>query len=195
MVFFFGRGNPCRDLPHDRRSRRARSAIQAASASAASAITHSRACAAARPRPASPRVSATNRTPRDFTSAAYRGMLDGSIEERAVPQCPSCAEAVESRHRYCPWCAAPLRRKLVEFFAPHQGIAGDAQALRVSRYLDGDPARRHTRLSIWDGDRAVSAISLDEAETSRLSRFLGDVRTAAPAVGDDAPTMRLDRTG
>jgi len=51
-------------------------------------------------------------------------------------------------------------------------IEGRARALRVSRYLGGDPAQRHTRLSIWDTDRAVSAISLDPGETRRLSRFL-----------------------
>jgi hypothetical protein len=112
-------------------------------------------------------------------------------EERAVPHCPSCAEAVENRHRYCPWCATPLRSKLVEFFAPHPGIADDARALRVSRYFGGESAQRHTRLSVWDGDSAVSAISLDEAETRRLSRFLGEER---PAVAADAPTARLDRT-
>jgi len=91
-----------------------------------------------------------------------------------VPDCPSCAQPVESRHRYCPWCAAPLRSKLVEFFAPHPLIEGRARALRVSRYLGGDPAQRHTRLSIWDTERAVSAISLDPGETRRLSRFLAE---------------------
>jgi hypothetical protein len=100
-------------------------------------------------------------------------MLEWSIERSAqVPDCPSCAELVESRHRYCPWCAAPLRSKLVEFFAPHPLIDGRARALRVSRYLGGNPDERHTRLSIWDTDRAVSAISLDPGETRRLSRFL-----------------------
>jgi hypothetical protein len=100
-------------------------------------------------------------------------MLERSIERSVqVPDCPSCAQPVESRHRYCPWCAAPLRSKLVEFFAPHPLIEGRARALRVSRYLGGDPSQRHTRLSIWDTDRAVSAISLDPGETRRLSRFL-----------------------
>jgi hypothetical protein len=113
-------------------------------------------------------------------------MLNASIKGARVLHCPSCAEAVESRHRYCPWCAAPLRRKLVEFFAPHPGIGGDAEALRVSRYLGGQPDQRHTRLSVWDGQRAVAAISLDEAESRRLSRFLseggGPQRSATDAV-------------
>jgi hypothetical protein len=105
-----------------------------------------------------------------------------------VPHCPSCAEPVDRRHRFCPWCAAPVRRKLVEFFAPHPGIAGDAVALRVSHYLSGETSERHTRLSIWNGERAVSAVSLDEAETRRLARFLNEAGSAAP-VGDDTAVM------
>jgi hypothetical protein len=85
---------------------------------------------------------------------------------------------VEERFRYCPWCAAPLRRKLVELFAPHPGIdAGDVHALRVSRYLD-DPAQ--TRLSVWDGRQAVAAVSLDPAETARLARFLTTAERCDP---------------
>ena len=86
--------------------------------------------------------------------------------------CPTCRHDVEPAWRFCPWCAAPQRTKLVEFFAPHPLIEGRARALRVSRYLGGEPSQRHTRLSIWDTDRAVSAISLDPGETRRLSRFL-----------------------
>jgi len=116
-------------------------------------------------------------------------MLGGSIERSVqVPDCPSCAQPVESRHRYCPWCAAPLRSKLVEFFAPHPLIEGRARALRVSRYLGGDPDQRHTRLSIWDTDRAVSAISLDPGETRRLGRFLTDGEGGRP---DEATTETM----
>jgi hypothetical protein len=75
---------------------------------------------------------------------------------------------VEQRFRYCPWCAAPLRRKLVEFFPAHPRDAG--KALRVSRYVDEDP---HVRFSVWDETgRAESAVSVDEYEASRLARFL-----------------------
>jgi hypothetical protein len=119
-------------------------------------------------------------------------MLGASIQGARVSHCPSCAQAVESRHRYCPWCAAPLRRKLVEFFAPHPGINGDAQALRVSRYLGGQADQRHTRLSVWDGERAVAAISLDEAETRRLSRFLGESRGPWQST-TDADTTEIQR--
>ena len=139
--------------------------------------------------PASASASTPNRTPRDFTTAAYRGILEPSIKERPVPQCPSCAEPVDRRHRFCPWCAAPLRRKLVEFFAPHPEIDGDAVALRVSRYLGGESGQRHTRLSIWDDERAVSAISLDDGETRRLARFL-DEAAATRALDDTAVLAR-----
>ena len=117
-------------------------------------------------------------------------MLKRSIERSAqVPDCPSCAQPVESRHRYCPWCAAPLRSKLVEFFAPHPLIEGRARALRVSRYLGGAPSQRHTRLSIWDTDRAVSAISLDPGETRRLGRFLTEAEGGAGTDGSTTETM------
>jgi hypothetical protein len=117
-------------------------------------------------------------------------MLEWSIERSAqVPDCPSCAQPVESRHRYCPWCAAPLRSKLVEFFAPHPLIEGRARALRVSRYLGGERSQRHTRLSIWDTDRAVSAISLDPAETRRLSRFLTEGEGGGRGDGSTTDTM------
>jgi predicted amidophosphoribosyltransferase len=41
--------------------------------------------------------------------------------------CAHCTGQVEEEHRFCPWCAAPQRRKLVEFFAPHPAVDGDAQ--------------------------------------------------------------------
>jgi hypothetical protein len=107
------------------------------------------------------------------------------MPEAPVPNCQGCGHTVEERFRYCPWCAAPLRRKLVEFFAPHPGLAaGGIRALRVSRYLD-DPA--HTRLSLWDGERALAAISLDPPETARLARFL----TAAESCDEGADTRPM----
>jgi hypothetical protein len=101
-----------------------------------------------------------------------------------MPHCPTCAGAVESRHRYCPWCAAPLRRKLVELFRPHPELGDAERALRVSRYLGGDV--RHTRISIWDTDRAACAISLDDDETARLATFL-----SAPSTPDTAETQPM----
>jgi hypothetical protein len=94
-------------------------------------------------------------------------------EEAQVQGCGRCGRRIDGRYRFCPWCAAPLRAKLVEFFRPHPGIdPGEARALRVSRYLGVRPEERHVRFSVWDDDTAESVISLDEAEADRLARFL-----------------------
>jgi hypothetical protein len=85
-----------------------------------------------------------------------------------MTRCRQCSGTVESRHRFCPWCAAPQRRKLVEFFRAHPRDAD--KALRVSRYLTDDP---HVRFSVWDEDGiATAAISLEESEARRLASFL-----------------------
>ena len=89
---------------------------------------------------------------------------------------------MERNHRFCPWCAAPQRLKIVDFFRGHAEIEGDrGRALRVSRYL-GAGEERHVRFSVWDdaGEtaRATAALSLDEEEAARLARFL--VETEAP---------------
>ena len=83
-------------------------------------------------------------------------------------RCAGCGSEVEPRFRFCPWCAAPQRRKLVEFFRAHPRDAG--RALRVSHYLGEE---RHVRFSVWD-ERGVAeaAISLEEEEAARLARFL-----------------------
>jgi hypothetical protein len=69
--------------------------------------------------------------------------------------------------RYCPWCAEPQRRKLVEFF---RGADADTRkALRVSRYL---PEQR-VRFSVWDeSGTARAAVSLDDKEAARLAAYL-----------------------
>lgn len=107
-----------------------------------------------------------------------------------MPVCGSCAGEVEASFRYCPWCAAPVRRKLVEFF-PGRPVAGEiGKALRVSRYFrDGDEAG-HVRFSVWNETGVAKAVvSLEEAEAVRLAEFvLGSV----PAVrAEDAVTERL----
>jgi hypothetical protein len=85
-----------------------------------------------------------------------------------VNACAQCGGAVEKRFRFCPWCAAPLRHKFVEFFRAHPRDAG--KALRVSRYVNDDP---HVRFSVWDETgRVESAVSVDEHEASRLAHFL-----------------------
>jgi Lon protease-like protein len=85
-----------------------------------------------------------------------------------VESCPHCGGRIEERFRFCPWCAGPLRRKLVEFFPAHPRDAG--KALRVSRYVDEDP---HVRFSVWDETgRVEAAVSVDELEAGRLAHFL-----------------------
>ena len=102
--------------------------------------------------------------------------------------CSRCSGPIEAPFRYCPWCAAPQRLKLVEFFRPHERIEVDrGRSLRVSRYVDSRPDRRHVRFSVWNdaGDRAEAevAISLDEDEAWRLSQFLRDSAEPRPAPG------------
>jgi hypothetical protein len=81
--------------------------------------------------------------------------------------CRRCAGALEPTFRFCPWCAAPQRQKMVEFFRPHPHDAG--RALRVSRYFGDEP---QVRFSVWDDGVAQAAVSLEEDETMRLTRFL-----------------------
>ena len=114
-------------------------------------------------------------------------------------ECPRCEGWIEERFRFCPWCAAPQRRKLVEFFAASSRIESDVgKALRVSRYLvDG-----HVRFSIWRSDAAVEAVSLEEREAERLAEFLTTPtgrdrprlrRVAARAMSGVRPWTRLER--
>jgi hypothetical protein len=86
--------------------------------------------------------------------------------------CRVCSGKLEGDYRYCPWCAAPQRAKLVEFFG---GTGEDAgRALRVSRYVD----ERHVRFSVWDeSGTAEAVVSIDEPEAQRLAAFLRPGRT------------------
>jgi len=79
---------------------------------------------------------------------------------------------VQDEFRFCPHCGKAQRTKIVEYFRGHPDV-GDG-GLRVSVYLT-EP--RHARLSVWRGEEAQAAISLDPGETGRLVRFL---RTTAP---------------
>jgi hypothetical protein len=103
-----------------------------------------------------------------------------------VAECAACGGRVEESFRFCPWCAAPQRLKLVEFFRGFAVTERDrGKALRVSRYLGGP--ERHVRFSVWSGEGvAEAAVSLDERETRRLRRFL-----AAPGV--PLPRRRASR--
>jgi hypothetical protein len=98
-----------------------------------------------------------------------------------VRVCAECHGELESAFRFCPWCAAPQRSKLVEFFRAHP--RDDGKALRVSRYLTDE----HVRFSVWSVEGVVeAAVSLDEDEADRLSLFL-----AAPEVNRPRPLDRI----
>ena len=85
-----------------------------------------------------------------------------------MARCRGCGGSVADAFRFCPWCSAPQRRKLVELFRAHPSDRD--KALRVSRYLTDDP---QVRFSVWDESGvATAAISLDEDETRRLAAFL-----------------------
>jgi hypothetical protein len=97
-----------------------------------------------------------------------------------MAQCRHCGRPTDVRHRFCPWCAAPQRRKLVEFFFGADQDAG--RAIRVSRYL---PERR-VRFSVWDeAGTARAAVSLDEEEAGRLASFIGPAPSRASRIVDE----------
>lgn len=84
-----------------------------------------------------------------------------------MTRCRHCGGDTAAAYRYCPWCATPQRRKLVEFFVGADQDAG--RAIRVSRYL---PERR-VRFSVWDETgTARAAVSLDEEEAGKLAAFI-----------------------
>jgi len=107
-----------------------------------------------------------------------------------VAACRQCGGSLEEAFRFCPWCASPLRSKLVEFFRAHPLVKSDAgRALRVSRYLGPTAEERHVRFSVWNEDgEAEAAVSLDEGEALRLARFVAD-----PAPFRVARTTFVDR--
>jgi hypothetical protein len=115
-----------------------------------------------------------SRVPRGYSVTGRGG--------KATRRCAQCETEIEGRFRFCPWCAAPQRLKLTEFFSAHPGLERDrGKALRVSRYLGEAPAGRHVRFSVWNEEGvAEAAVSLDEPEARRLLRFLGG-GPAAPA--------------
>jgi hypothetical protein len=89
-------------------------------------------------------------------------------------ECADCGGPVEARFHYCPWCSAPQRRKLVEFFRPHDAVEPDrGKALRVSRYFGTSDDERHVRFSVWnETGEAEAAVSLGEDEAQRLVGFI-----------------------
>jgi hypothetical protein len=86
--------------------------------------------------------------------------------------CTQCGGSIGEAFRYCPWCAAPQRAKLVEFFAGSGAEAG--KALRVSRYT----AEGHVRFSVWDESGVAEAVvSVGEDEARRLADFVAGATT------------------
>jgi hypothetical protein len=81
--------------------------------------------------------------------------------------CRACGREVRDHFRFCPHCGKSQRTKIVEYFQGHPEI-GDG-GLRVSLYVT-DP--QHARFSVWRGEEAQAAISLDPGESDRLGRFL-----------------------
>ena len=102
-----------------------------------------------------------------------------------MAQCAHCGGETDASYRFCPWCALPQRRKLVEFF---RGSDDDERrALRVSRYL---PERR-VRFSVWDETgTARAAVTLDDEEAGRLAAYLAPPpRPARPRLLDELRTF------
>lgn len=94
-------------------------------------------------------------------------------------RCQTCDGELQQSFRFCPWCAAAQRTKLVEYFRGHPLLEEEPVGLRVSRYVENG---RHVRVSIWNGEEAVAAIALEEREARRLGSFL--------AARDPAPSRR-----
>ena len=109
--------------------------------------------------------------------------------------CGGCGGSVDGRFRFCPWCAAPLRLKLVEFFRPHPSMRDErGKALRVSRYF-GAGSDGHVRFSVWseagDGAEATAAVSLDDDEARRVAAFL--LHGTSPPPGTASVRRLLDQ--
>lgn len=98
-------------------------------------------------------------------------------------ECRSCGSAFDERYRFCPWCGAVQRLKIVEYFAafPLTG-ADDTKGLRVSRYLTRPG---HVRFSVWRAGEVSGAVSIGEREARRLAAFLaGTDPRARPRLTD-----------
>jgi hypothetical protein len=100
--------------------------------------------------------------------------------------CARCGGGVEDAFRFCPWCGERRRTKIVEFFRGHPRI-DSGRALRVSRYLGHHSADSHVRFSVWadtvDSAHAEAAVSLEQAEATRLAAFLLDPSQTAQSRG------------
>ena len=73
--------------------------------------------------------------------------------------CHACRGEVQDTFRFCPHCGKVQRRKIVEHFRGHPDVGNGG--LRVSLYLG---ETQHARFSVWHGEAAEAAISLDPEE-------------------------------
>lgn len=96
-------------------------------------------------------------------------------------ECRSCGSAFDERFRFCPWCGAVQRLKVVEYFGGFPVTEGETgKGLRVSRYLT---APGHVRFSVWGVGQVEAAVSIDEREARRLASFLRRTDPAGPRPG------------
>ena len=86
--------------------------------------------------------------------------------------CVHCGQDVQAAFRFCPWCGAAQRRKLVEFFRGHESL-DRGRSLRVSRYFRTHDQEPHVRFSVWNEEgEAQAALSIEEEDAGRLATFL-----------------------
>jgi hypothetical protein len=98
--------------------------------------------------------------------------------------CGACGGPIERQFRFCPWCSAPLRRKLTEFF-----LGDGGRALRVSRYLVEN--ERQVRFSVWsEAGVAEAVVALSDEEADRLADFVVQTSVRPPARADSESTRR-----
>src|SRR5918992_2758272 len=98
--------------------------------------------------------------------------------------CGVCGGAVERQFRFCPWCSAPQRRKLTEFF-----LGDGGRALRVSRYLIED--ERQVRFSVWNEEGVAEAVvSLSGDEADRLADFVVQTSVKLAPSAETGPIPR-----
>jgi len=101
-------------------------------------------------------------------------------------ECRSCRSAFDERFRFCPWCGAIQRLKIVEYFGGVPVAPGEAgKGLRVSRRL-ATPG--HVRFRVWGIGRVEAPFAIDESEARRLASFL---RRTDPELGRPRLADRL----
>ena len=105
-------------------------------------------------------------------------------------ECRSCRSSFDERFRFCPWCGAAQRLKIVEYFPAFMLSEGDAtKGLRVSRYLSRPG---HVRFSVWNAGEAAGAVSLSERDADRLASFLATTDPCATPRFADRMKQRAD---